>query len=57
MLSPNGSRWMQTFRKLPTMEPNTKNTTDQKGKGTAAQLRESSIVVNMRDHSAIDVLL
>ena len=41
MLCPSGSRWMQTLRKLPTMEPNTKNTTDQKWNGTAAQLRES----------------
>jgi len=41
---------MQTFRKLPTMEPNTKNTTDQKWNGTGAQLRESNIVVSMRNH-------
>jgi hypothetical protein len=39
------------------MEPNAKNTTDQKWNGTAAQLRESSVVVSMRNHSAIDVLL
>src|ERR1035441_4055653 len=56
MLSPNGSRWMQTFRKLPTMAPNTKNTTHQKWEGTAAQLCESNIVVSMRDHLAIYVL-
>jgi hypothetical protein len=28
---------MHTFKKLPTILPNTKNTTDQKWKGTAAQ--------------------
>src|SRR6266850_2115856 len=37
MLWPSGIRWMQTLRKLPTMEPNTKATTDQKWKGTADQ--------------------
>ena len=30
MLCPSGMRWMQTLRKLPTIEPKTKNTTDQK---------------------------
>ena len=34
MLMPSGSRWMQTFRKLPTMPPNTKNTSDQNWNGT-----------------------
>ena len=30
MLWPKGIRWMQTFRKLPTMDPRKKNITDQK---------------------------
>src|SRR3974390_2575229 len=30
MLMPSGIRWMHTFRKLPTMQPNTKKTNDQK---------------------------
>ena len=47
MLCPSGIRWMQTLRKLPTMEPNTKNTTDQKWNGTAAQLRESNVAESM----------
>ena len=51
MLCPSGIRWMQTLRKLPTMEPNTKNTTDQKWNGTAAQLRESKVAVSMRPKS------
>ena len=38
MLMPDGSRWMHTFKKLPTMQPNTKKTSDQKWKGTIAQL-------------------
>src|SRR5208282_2191359 len=37
MLRPSGSRWMHTFRKLPTMQPSTKKTSDQKWNGTAAQ--------------------
>src|ERR1035441_9570578 len=35
---------MQTFRKLPTMQPRIKNTTDQNSNGTAAQrLAEGSV--------------
>src|ERR1051326_1165480 len=34
---------MQTLRKLPTMQPRTNSTTDQKWNGTAAQLCESRI--------------
>jgi hypothetical protein len=30
MLSPSGIRWMQTLRKLPTMEPKTNAVTVQK---------------------------
>jgi hypothetical protein len=37
MLCSNGSRWMQTFRKLPTIQPKTKNAADQKRNGTWAQ--------------------
>ena len=37
MLMPSGSRWMHTFKKLPTMQPNTKKTSDQKWNGTSAQ--------------------
>ena len=48
MLCPNGIRWIQTLRKLPIMEPNTKNTRDQKWKGTAAQIRASNVVESMR---------
>src|ERR1043166_6242088 len=48
MLSPNGRRWMQTLRKLPTTEPNTKNTTDQKWKGTADQFSGVKMDLNMR---------
>jgi hypothetical protein len=47
MLCPSGIRWMHTLRKLPTMEPNTKNTRVQKWNGTAAQLRESKVSENM----------
>src|ERR1019366_3857239 len=47
---------MQTLRKLPIMEPNTKNATDQKWNGTAAQMRESKVAENMRGYSAIDIL-
>ena len=57
MLSPIGSRWMQTLRKLPTIEPSTKNTTDQKWNGMAAQLRESKVAEIMPVCSAVDVLL
>ena len=42
-LSPSGSRWMHTLRKLPTIEPNTKNATDQKWNGTLAQTSGSNI--------------
>jgi hypothetical protein len=38
---------MQTLRKLPIMEPNTKNATDQKWNGTAAQLWESKVAESM----------
>jgi hypothetical protein len=34
---------MQTLRKLPTILPKTKNTTDQKWKGTAAQTAGSKV--------------
>src|ERR1039457_3119224 len=37
MLMPSGSRWMQTFRKLPTMQPSTKKHRDQKWNGTRDQ--------------------
>src|ERR1035437_1213783 len=56
MLCPKGSRWMHTLRKLPTMEPNTKNTRDQKWNGTAAQLCESKVVENMGGYSPINIL-
>src|SRR5215469_9671503 len=38
MLRPSGIRCMQTFKKLPTMQPNTKKHSDQKWNGTADQL-------------------
>src|SRR6266404_2999482 len=38
---------MHTLRKLPTMEPKKKNTTDQKWNGTAAQYCGSKMVLNM----------
>src|ERR1017187_2200242 len=56
MLSPSGRRWMQTLRKLPIMEPNTKNTTDQKWNGTVAQLRESKVAESMPSYSAVNIL-
>src|SRR5664279_5348445 len=56
MLSPSGSRWMQTLRKLPIMEPNTKNTTDQKWNGTVAQFRESKVAESMPSYSAVNIL-
>src|SRR5208282_1424727 len=37
MLRPSGSRWIHTFRKLPTMQPSTKKTSDQKWNGTRDQ--------------------
>src|SRR5208283_3539309 len=40
MLMPSGIRWMHTFEKLPTMQPNVKKTSDQKWKGR----RDQSIV-------------
>src|SRR5208282_6646248 len=43
MLRPSGSRWIHTFRKLPTMQPSTKKTSDQKWNGTAAQFLVSKI--------------
>src|SRR6266699_3452882 len=43
MLCPKGSRWMQTFRKLPTIEPKIKKTTLQKWKGTLCQTSGSNI--------------
>src|ERR1017187_9300895 len=55
MLCPSGIRWMQTLRKLPIMEPNTKNATDQKWNGTAAQLRESNVAESMRGYSTIHI--
>src|ERR1035437_130022 len=48
MLWSSGSRWIQTLRKLPTMEPNTKNTIDQKWNGIAAQLCGSNVALNIR---------
>ena len=36
-LNSSGMRWMQTFRKLPTIAPKMKNTPVQKWKGTSAQ--------------------
>src|SRR6266403_4812888 len=41
MLCPEGILWMQTLRKLPTIVPRTKATTDQKWNGTPAQFLES----------------
>src|SRR5437764_10331590 len=38
---------MQTLRKLPTIQPNKKNTTDQKWNGTAAQYWGSKMALNM----------
>src|SRR6516164_1104134 len=38
---------MQTFRKLPTMHPRIKNTTDQKWNGTAAQTPGSRVCENI----------
>ena len=43
MLIPSGIRWIHTFRKLPTMQPNTKKTNDQKWNGTSSQLCASEI--------------
>src|SRR5437867_2951822 len=43
MLMPNGIRWMHTLRKLPTQQPNAKNTSDQNSKGTRAQISGSKI--------------
>ena len=51
MLWPRGRRWMQTLRKLPTIVPKTKKTTDQKWNGTPCQLRESKMGLT------IDILL
>src|SRR5215467_9984381 len=51
MLWPRGRRWMQTLRKLPTMVPKTKNTSDQKWNGTTCQLRASKMGLT------IDILL
>src|SRR5579863_7618729 len=45
MLSPRGSRWMQTFRKLPTMLPKTKNTTAQNSGGTWDQVSRSNMAL------------
>jgi hypothetical protein len=39
---PSGNRCMQTLRKLPTMEPSTKNTTDKKWNGIADQTAGSN---------------
>jgi hypothetical protein len=44
---PSGNRWMQKLRKLPTPEPKTKNTTDQKWNGTAAQTAGSKGALTM----------
>jgi hypothetical protein len=38
MLMPSGIRWMHTFKKLPTMQPNEKKTSDQKWNGRRDQL-------------------
>ena len=38
---------MQTFKKLPTMQPKTNSTIDQKWKGTAAQIAGSKMRENM----------
>src|ERR1035441_10653458 len=38
MLMPDGNRWMHTFKKLPTMQPRAKKTSDQKWNGTSDQL-------------------
>ena len=48
MLMPNGIRWMQTLRKLPTIELSAKNTSDQNSKGTPAQILESKIGFSMK---------
>src|SRR5208283_1823741 len=37
MLMPSGIRWMHTFKKLPTMQPNAKKTSDQKWNGRRDQ--------------------
>src|SRR5436309_2991239 len=42
-LSPRGMRWMQTLRKLPTMQPKMKKAKDQKWNGTDFQRARSSI--------------
>jgi hypothetical protein len=42
-LRPRGRRWMQTFRKLPTIEPKTKKTTLQKWNGTLCHVSGSNI--------------
>src|SRR5580658_11341235 len=55
MLSPSGIRWMQTFRKLPTMQPSAKKHADQKWNGTAShvlRLKIGSTPINILFESA-----
>src|SRR5579862_5072164 len=43
MLCPSGNRWIQTLRKLPILQPKTKNTMDQKWNGRRDQTRASKV--------------
>src|SRR5688572_12172050 len=46
-LCSRGSRWMQTLRKLPTMQPNMKIMADQKWNGTLDQFSVSRMGSNI----------